>query len=141
MYFNVRIKRIVILLVCVIVNSFLIFSVLVNRSYALTDSKNIDNDSVKVPIIMYHSVMKSRKSLGKFVISPNEFESDLKYLKEKSYNTILMSDLIAYTKGEKDLPENPIMLTFDDGYYNNYLYVFPLLKQYESKIVLAPIVV
>lgn len=139
MYFNVRIKRIVVLLVCVIVNSFLIFSVLVNRSYALTDSKNIDNDSVKVPIIMYHSVMKSRKSLGKFVISPNEFESDLKYLKEKSYNTILMSDLIAYTKGEKDLPENPIMLTFDDGYYNNYLYVFPLLKQYESKIVLAPI--
>ena len=49
-----------------------------------------------------------------------------------------MSDLIAYTQG-KELPEKPVLLTFDDGYYNNYLYAFELAKQYQCKFVISPI--
>lgn len=93
----------------------------------------------RVPIIMYHSLMKNKKSLGKFIISPDEFESDLKYLKENGYTTIFMKDLIDYVHDNKSLPEKSIVLTFDDGYYNNYLYAFPLIKKHESKIVLSPI--
>ena len=98
----------------------------------------IDPEKTELPVIMYHSLLKDQKSRGKYVVSPDEFESDLKYLRDHGYTTILISDLIEYTKGG-DLPEKPILLTFDDGYYNNYYYAFPLLKKYESKAVISVI--
>jgi len=88
-----------------------------------------------VPIIMYHHVKNT--GLGKDVISPYEFESDLIYLTENNYNTITMTDLINYVYYDEELPENPIILTFDDGLYNTYKNVFPLLKKYNKKIVLS----
>jgi len=90
---------------------------------------------VCVPIIMYHHVKNT--GLGKDVISPYEFESDLIYLTENNYNTITMTDLINYVYYDVELPENPIILTFDDGLYNTYKNVFPLLKKYNIKIVMS----
>lgn len=72
-----------------------------------------------------------------YVISPKLFEQDLKYLKKHGYTSILMSDLIAYVENGRPLPEKPILITFDDGYYNNYLYAFPLLKKYQEKAVIS----
>lgn len=95
-------------------------------------------ETVKIPVVMYHSVLKDESRHGKYVISPAEFENDLLYLKEHGYETILISDLIAYTQGGT-LPEKPILLTFDDGYYNNYLYAFELAKKYRCKFVISPI--
>ncbi len=96
-------------------------------------------DTVRLPIIMYHSIQKRNKAKSKFIITPDEFEGDLKYIKDNGYTTIVMQDLIDFVYENKELPEKPIMLTFDDGYYNNYLYAFPLVKQYECKMVLSPI--
>ena len=72
-----------------------------------------------------------------YVISPKLFEQDLKYLKKHGYTSILMSDLIAYVENGTPLPKKPILITFDDGYYNNYLYAFPLLKKYQMKAVIS----
>ena len=88
---------------------------------------------------MYHGLLKEEKRQGQFIISPNLFEQDLRYLQENGYTTVVIADLIAYVQDGKPLPEKPVMLTFDDGYYNNYLYAFPLLKQYNCKMVLSPI--
>jgi peptidoglycan/xylan/chitin deacetylase (PgdA/CDA1 family) len=84
---------------------------------------------------MYHQVKNS--GLGKDVISPYEFESDLKYLSENKYTTITMTELIDYVYQDIELPPNPIILTFDDGYLTTYKTVFPLLKKYDMKIVLS----
>ena len=92
-------------------------------------------DGVAVPIIMYHQV-KPYKT-GKDIITPWEMESDFKYLAANGYHTITMTDLIHSVNGAETLPENPIILTFDDGYYNNYIYVYPLLKKYNMKIVMS----
>lgn len=97
-----------------------------------TDSKT---NGITVPIFMYHEVktFKTRKD----VITPGEMESDLKYLKDNNYTTINMTDLIRYVDNKGNLPEKPIILSFDDGYLNNYVYLYPLLKKYNMKIVLS----
>lgn len=95
----------------------------------------IENESIAVPIIMYHGVKLSNP--GRDVITPAEFENDLKYLKSCNYTTITMTDLINYVDGKIELPEKPIILSFDDGYYNDYVYAYPLLKKYHMKIVLS----
>ena len=96
-------------------------------------------DGVKVPIIMYHSILRSTNTHGNYIISEAAFEKDLKFLKENGYKTIVIKDLLDYVNGKGDLPEKPIILTFDDGYSNNFLYAFPLLKKYENKAVLSVI--
>lgn len=93
---------------------------------------------VPMPIIMYHSLLPGESS--DYVIDPALFEQDLQYLRDNGYTTVTVADLIAYVDEGKPLPEKPVMLTFDDGYYNNYLYAHPLLQQYEMRAVLSPIV-
>lgn len=93
--------------------------------------------SIRLPIIMYHGVLDNASNGNKFFISAETFENDLKYLRENSYNPIFMKDLIDYVDRGVPLPEKPIVLTFDDGYYNNYLYAFPLLKEYNMKAVIS----
>ena len=90
-----------------------------------------------VPILMYHSLLKDGAFQNRFVISPQLLESDLQYLQEHGYTTITMSELIDFVKKRASLPEKPILLTFDDGYYNNYFYAYPLLQTYRMKAVIS----
>lgn len=133
-------KKLIFIIFIFILSGLLIFQNHEKLSLStLAEPVDAKSESVKVPIIMYHSVMRSKRSLGKFVVSQDEFESDLKYLKENNYNTVVMKDILDYVYENKALPEKPIMLTFDDGYYNNYLYAYPLIKNYQFKMVLSPI--
>ncbi|NLJ31151.1 MAG: polysaccharide deacetylase family protein [Clostridiales bacterium] len=93
-------------------------------------------ETVCVPIMVYHEV---KPKLSSYVISPYEFESDLKFLKENHYTAITMTELIDFVCRDKGIPEKPIILSFDDGYLDNYKYVYPLLKKYNQKIVLSVI--
>lgn len=101
------------------------------------DIKN--KESVDIPIIMYHAVSDVTSIQGDYVISSAEFESDLKYLDSSGYTAIFVNDIVNYVNGRGKLPEKPIVLTFDDGYYNNYLYVYPLVKKYNSKASISPV--
>ena len=53
-----------------------------------------EDPGVRVPVIMYHAVMDDASRLGKYVISPEELESDFKWLSENGYTAILSEDLI-----------------------------------------------
>ena len=94
-------------------------------------------DSVRVPILMYHSILKDSARQGKYVISPAVLAADLDALQAKGYTAITVSDLLAYVQDGADLPEKPVMITFDDGYSNNYIYAYPLLKQRGMKAVVS----
>lgn len=101
-------------------------------SYVVATEKE---GKLRMPIIMYHQIKSF--GLGEDIITVEEFEEDLKFLKENNYTTITMTDLIGYVYDDLELSDNPIILTFDDGYFDNYQKVFPLLKEYNAKIVLS----
>lgn len=90
-----------------------------------------------LPIIMYHHILKEKSKQGKFVISPEEFEADLSYLKNNGYTAITAEDLIRYHEDGNPLPDKPVMLTFDDGYLSYLEYAVPLLEQYDMKAVVS----
>ena len=96
-------------------------------------------ESVKLPIIMYHSVLKDQAQAGKYVISPSALDADLNYLESHGYETVTVADLVRYVDELGELPEKPVMITFDDGHYNNYLYAYPLLKKHGMRAVISVI--
>lgn len=102
-------------------------------------TSKVQGGEIRLPILMYHSVLDDVKRQGKYVILPEELKKDFEYIKQNGYTPILTSDLINYKENKAELPEKPIMITFDDGYYNNYNYLFPLLKEYNFKAIISPI--
>ncbi len=96
-----------------------------------------DEDEIPIPILMYHSVLKDESKAGKYIVTPKTLENDFIYLKENHYSTITVNDLIAYVYEGIPLPKKPIILTFDDGHYNNMVYLLPLLEKYEMKAVIS----
>ena len=113
----------------------LLVVVLVPKRVGAVDEENCDE--VCVPIFMYHSILKDKSRQGKYIISPEDFEADLQYLSENGYTTVVMQDLIDYVYNKTPLPEKPVIISFDDGYYNNYTYAYPLLEKYDAKIVIS----
>ena len=100
---------------------------------------SVQAEPVKLPVIMYHGLIDDTSKQNKYFIAPEYFEQDLQYITENGYNTVFAGDLINHFEKGTPLPENPILLTFDDGYYNNYTFAFPLLKKYNCKAVISPI--
>lgn len=92
---------------------------------------------VSVPIVMYHSILNDPAASGAYVISPDLFRSDLLYLKEHGYTTVLTSDLVAYAYDGVPLPEKPVLVTLDDGYLNNATYVLPILEELDMKAIIS----
>ena len=91
----------------------------------------------QLPIIMYHHILKDEARHGEFIISPDDLEKDLKYIKNNGYTTITDLDLIEYCENGTPLPEKPIMLTFDDGHLSYQEYVVPLLEKYNMKAIVS----
>ncbi len=82
----------------------------------------------QVPILMYHAVSDQTWGLTGLFLSPSDMEAQLKYLTENDYDPIFFSDL-----PHLDQYKKPVILTFDDGYNNNYTDLYPLLKKYNVK--------
>ena len=96
-----------------------------------------ENTSVSLPVLMYHSVLMDPQRTGKYTITPKQFEEDLIYLKNKGYETVSLKQIIKYVYHNEPLPEKPILITFDDGMYNNKEYVLPILEKYNAYAVFA----
>lgn len=127
--------------ISIIISTAIIFAITFfskNQKFANAFQNKAENN-IKLPIIMYHFISKGEDINNKFTISAKTFEEDLKYLSENGYTTILVSDLINYTENNQNLPEKPIILTFDDGAYNNYCYAYPLAQKYTAKFIFSPI--
>lgn len=97
----------------------------------LSFAQDSEKEYVSIPILMYHSILKSKK--GNYAVFPDMLEDDIKYLKKHCYEAIFIQDIIDYCENKKELPKKPVVLTFDDGHYNNYFYAYPIIKKYNFK--------
>jgi peptidoglycan/xylan/chitin deacetylase (PgdA/CDA1 family) len=89
----------------------------------------------RVPVFMYHSVgIPSEKWIWNYLTCPwFIFERHLLFLKKHKYHTIDLQELYGYIHNNKPIPSKAVVLTFDDGYADNYIFAYPLLKKYGFK--------
>jgi peptidoglycan/xylan/chitin deacetylase (PgdA/CDA1 family) len=81
-----------------------------------------------IPVLNYHKV--DTGGTGALTLSPEEFDEQMAYLKEAGYTTISPQQLIEHLEAGTQLPSNPILITFDDGYEDNYRVAYPILQKY-----------
>jgi peptidoglycan/xylan/chitin deacetylase (PgdA/CDA1 family) len=96
----------------------------------------IDTKPVKTPVVMFHSVapdLPGRPGLFPLQTPPRALESYLKYLRWRGYEAIHLDRLERHLRHDQPLPARPIVLTFDDGYLDAWVYVYPLMKRYGFK--------
>ncbi|HVU11879.1 MAG TPA: polysaccharide deacetylase family protein [Phototrophicaceae bacterium] len=86
-----------------------------------------------VPILMYHYVSdlpaKADATRRDLTVTPSEFQAHIAYLAQQGYHTISLYQLDNALLIGAPLPAKPIVLTFDDGYRDDYLNVYPVLRQ------------
>lgn len=105
------------------------------------DTKNVGANSVQPPdstlapayskkavVLTYHHI--SKKSFSGITITPERFENDIKMLRDKKFNVISLRHMIYAMEGNEKLPENAVVITFDDGIESFYKYAYPILKKY-----------
>lgn len=84
--------------------------------------------SFGIPVLNYHLI--NPKKINALAITPEEFNEQMAYLHNNGYNTISPDQLLDHIQDNKELPENPILITFDDGYQDAYTEAYPILKKY-----------
>jgi peptidoglycan/xylan/chitin deacetylase (PgdA/CDA1 family) len=90
-----------------------------------------------VPILMYHRIGDIPGD--RITVPPLMFTEQLTFLKQNNYTTVSLADLHAYITKGKQLPPRPVILTFDDGYEDNFLNALPLLQQFAMRATVFPI--
>jgi glycosyltransferase involved in cell wall biosynthesis/peptidoglycan/xylan/chitin deacetylase (PgdA/CDA1 family) len=84
----------------------------------------------KTKILAYHSINTQPNSMQGMVQNVKNFEHQMRYLKD-NFRVISLTDLCRLLKNGKGLPKNSVVITFDDGYRDNYLNAYPILRKYK----------
>ena len=105
--------------------------------FLLPQVRNNISFTVKVPILMYHYVSTPPDFEDdvrvKLSVEPSAFREQMRYLAENGYTTIDFYEMSQAIVGETELPEKPVILTFDDGHRDHYTEAFPILQEFGLK--------
>lgn len=81
----------------------------------------------RASILMYHSVNNNNVL---FTVKPADFKRQLAYLKQNNFNVIALAELLDLSASGQKIPKKTIVLSFDDGYQDNFTEAWPILKRY-----------
>ncbi len=125
-----KIKKLIIIICLVVI---VIAGICVFKQY-----KYSKREDVKVPVLLYHNFVETVPASDpdnfNYINTPKSFEENIKTLLENGYTIMSMKELADCDSGKAELPSKPIVITFDDGYYSNYEYIYPILKKYNVKV-------
>lgn len=97
-------------------------------------TKDLAAEKLDLPILVYHIVRPSypndSAAVRALALTPETFDAELHYLKTNNYHVITFADLEDHYAADKSLPEKPIILSFDDGWKNQFVYALPILEKY-----------
>ena len=100
---------------------------------AVKDSRT----EVSLPVLMYHGLTDDPARVSEYFILTEDFRKDLQWLTDHGYTAVTFRQLADYAESGALLPDKPVLITFDDGYYNNYEKAFPLLQKYHVPAVIS----
>lgn len=90
--------------------------------------------TVRVPILMYHYVSTPPEDANKYRVNlsvePDDFRQQMAFIREQGYQVIDLYDIIDPLVRSEEPPEKSVVLTFDDGYIDNYEIAFPILEEF-----------
>ncbi|MGQ8367218.1 polysaccharide deacetylase family protein [Glaciecola sp. 1036] len=85
----------------------------------------------KVPILCYHQFTRDRSSSNPMVVTEAEFTQQMAYLHEKGYQVISLQEASEFVRGQRELPDNAVVITIDDGYRSFKDIALPVLTKYQ----------
>jgi glycosyltransferase involved in cell wall biosynthesis len=107
-------------------------NICIQMNHVYAEARAIKKGITEIPILMYHRITNGIPEGTKhgIYVPRDQFERQLEFLKRRRFTALNYFDIRAIIDGKKDIPDKPVMLSFDDGYEDNYLIAFPLLKKY-----------
>lgn len=98
-----------------------------NRFEGLT----VTNSDIGIPVLYYHSIDPSEAN--ELILAPERLREQLQYIKNAGYTTLTIQEVYDHLANNSPIPEKSILITFDDGYMDNYVNAFPILKELDIK--------
>ena len=87
-----------------------------------------------IPILMYHHLQKLPNDATElrltWTVAPENFDAQMALVAQRGFHAITMAQLVGQLKDGKPLPAKPIVISFDDGWEEQYAVAFPILKKY-----------
>lgn len=94
--------------------------------FAEAPRQETESYTADVPVLLYHGI-------GEGEVTPETFEAQIRFLAENGCHAVSAREMVDFVLHGGELPEKPVLITFDDGYLSNYEYGWPVLEKYGMK--------
>lgn len=96
----------------------------------VNSSKAVKYNNESIPVLMYHSISNENDN-NLMKVPKDQFSSQMKYLKDNGYYTLSANEFYNFIVNDVPVPKKSVLITFDDGYQNQYDNAYPILKKYK----------
>jgi len=87
-----------------------------------------------VPILMYHHIVDlpidATQLQQDWTVTPKDFDAQMQWLARNGFRAVTMAQLVAHLKQRQPLPAKPVIISFDDGWEEQYSIAFPMMTKY-----------
>lgn len=93
----------------------------------------VTNDDISITVLGYHAIADNEDIKDPIIIDKDRFRKHLKAIRDLGFYTLSMDEFNDYINNDKPIPRKSVLITFDDGYMNNYSIAYPILKEFNMK--------